>query len=224
MGVPVPAAPVSGDWLADPAHWTRLRERLAAEVERYARQHPLEPGLPTEAARRLLELPDRALVDALTGTPGSTELLLRPGRLHVAGAVRPTLPPPLRAAVEAVRQELRQSPFRAPEAGRLAALGLTRKALAAAVAAGALLRVGEAVVLLPDADVRAAALLRRLPQPFTLSEARRALDTTRRVAVPLLEFLDARGHTERVDDQRRRCRPTGTDEGAADSNPFSDPR
>jgi selenocysteine-specific elongation factor len=222
MGVPAAVAPVSGDWLADPAHWGRLRGRLAAEVERYARQHPLEPGLPAEAARRLLELPDRALVDALAATPGSTELLFRQGRLHAAGAVRPTLPPALRAAVDAVRQELQQAPFRAPEAGRLAALGLTRKALAAAVAAGALLRVGDAVVLLPDADVRAAAVLRRLPQPFTLSEARKALDTTRRVAVPLLEFLDARGHTERVDDQRRRCRTAETDGDGRESNPFFD--
>ena len=39
--------------------------------------------------------------------------------------------------------------------------------------------------------------LRTLPQPFTVSEARRALGTTRRVAVPLLEQLDARRVTRR---------------------------
>ena len=48
--------------------------------------------------------------------------------------------------------------------------------------------------------------LRELPQPFTLSEARQALGTTRRVAVPLLELLDARGVTERLPDSRRRLR------------------
>ncbi|MFF0462569.1 SelB domain-containing protein [Streptomyces mexicanus] len=207
MGVPAPTAPVIGDWLADPAHWARLRERLAAEVERYARQHPLEPGLPTEAARRLLGLPDRTLVDALADTPGARELVCRQGRLYGPGSLRPALPPHVRAAVDAVRRDLERAPFRAPDADRLTELGLTRKILAAAVAAGALLRVTDAVVLLPGADARAAAVLRRLPQPFTLSEARKALDTTRRVAVPLLEFLDARGFTERVDDQRRRCRP-----------------
>jgi len=34
-----------------------------------------------------------------------------------------------------------------------------------------------------------------LSQPFTTSEARQALTTTRRVALPLLEHLDARGWT-----------------------------
>ncbi|GGZ67952.1 SelB C-terminal domain-containing protein [Streptomyces echinoruber] len=207
MGVPPPAGPVAGDWLADPDHWTGLRERLAVEVRRYAERHPLEPGLPTEAARRLLGLPDRCLVDALAAAPGTVPLRQHQGRLYGPGAARPVLPPPVRAAVDAVLGDLARAPFRAPEADRLAELGLNRKALAAAVAAGELLRVGDGIVLPPGADARAAAVLRRLPQPFTLSEARRALDTTRRVAVPLLEFLDARGYTERVDDRRRRCRP-----------------
>jgi selenocysteine-specific elongation factor len=60
-------------------------------------------------------------------------------------------------------------------------------------------------VLLPGADARAAELLSRLPQPFTVSQARRALDTTRRVAVPLLEHLDRAGLTERLDEVHRRC-------------------
>ncbi|MER6984507.1 SelB C-terminal domain-containing protein, partial [Streptomyces carpinensis] len=97
--------------------------------------------------------------------------------------------------------------------------GLTRRTVAAAVRAGALLRITDAVVLLPGSDARAAEVLRGLPQPFTLSEARKALDTTRRVAVPLLEFLDARGLTERVDAQRRRCRTGERDEGGRESAP-----
>lgn len=206
MGVPASGDPVTGDWLADPAHWARLRERQAAEAEEHARRNPLEPGLPTEAARRLLELPDRRLVDALAATPGHPGLTCRQGRLYVSGSLRPALPPTVREAVDAVRRDLEKAPFRAPDAGRLAELGLHHKALAAAVAAGALLRVTDGIVLLPGADEQAAAVLRSLPQPFTLSEARRALDTTRRVAVPLLEHLDARGFTERVDDQHRRCR------------------
>jgi selenocysteine-specific elongation factor len=37
-----------------------------------------------------------------------------------------------------------------------------------------------------------------LPQPFTTSAARQALGTTRRVVIPLLEYLDERGSTEWV--------------------------
>ena len=223
MGVPAPAAPVAGDWLADPAHWARLGERLVDEVERHAKEHALDPGLPTEAARRLLDLPDRSLVDALAAA--APELHLRQGRLYGVESLRPPLPPAVHAAVEAVRGDLASNPFRAPDAGRLTGLGLDRKAVAAAEAAGALLRVADGIVLLPGADARAAAILARLPQPFTLSEARKALDTTRRVAVPLLEQLDARGYTERVDDQRRRCAKGPGSGGGRESNPPArDPR
>jgi selenocysteine-specific elongation factor len=46
--------------------------------------------------------------------------------------------------------------------------------------------------------------LARLDQPFTTSQARQALDTTRRIAVPLLEYLDSRGWTERLDAGHRK--------------------
>jgi selenocysteine-specific elongation factor len=70
-----------------------------------------------------------------------------------------------------------------------------------------LLRLPGDIVLLPDALGQAAERLRALPQPFSLSTARQALATTRRVAVPLLEHLDAAGVTQRVDDGLRRVRP-----------------
>jgi selenocysteine-specific elongation factor len=38
-----------------------------------------------------------------------------------------------------------------------------------------------------------------LPSPFTVSEARSVLATSRRVAVPLLEHLDAIRRTRRID-------------------------
>ncbi|MGW5060109.1 selenocysteine-specific translation elongation factor [Streptomyces sp. NPDC004096] len=206
MGVPPAADPVAGEWLADPAHWQELRERLARVVEDHAARNPLEPGMPLEAARQALGLPERALVEALLErSPG---LRHSDGRLYGSRG-RPALPARAEAAVEAVRADLARAPFRAPEAGRLRELGLTPKLLAAAEAAGELLRIGEGIVLLPGADTRAAAVLARLAQPFTASQARRALDTTRRVVIPLLEYLDEHGRTVRVDGALRRCRAMG---------------
>ncbi|CNF27369.1 selenocysteine-specific translation elongation factor%2C SelB [Mycobacterium tuberculosis] len=203
MGFPVPAEPVAGDWLADPDHWDDLRKRLGTAVEEHAAAHPTDPGLPADAARRALGLPDRALVEAL-----ADGLHQRDGRIY-GQATAPELPPPVRKAVDVLRRELAEAPFHAPHAGRLADLGLTPKLLAVAAATGALLKVGDGIVLLPGDDARAAALLAGLRGPFTLSEARRALRTTRRVAVPLLEHLDERGYTVRVDDLRRRCTREG---------------
>ncbi|TDC62326.1 selenocysteine-specific translation elongation factor [Actinomadura sp. GC306] len=199
MGFPVPCEPVAGDWLADPGHWAELRERLGTAVDAHAAADPADPGLPADAARRALGLPDRALVVAL-----ADGLLWRDGRIY-GRAIAPELPPDVRRAVDAVRRDLAEHPFQAPDANRLAELGLTPKMIAAAAKAGALLRVGDGIVLLPGDDARAAEILAGLGETFTLSEARRALGTTRRVAVPLLEHLDETGHTARVDDLRRRC-------------------
>ncbi|MFC8617970.1 selenocysteine-specific translation elongation factor [Micromonospora purpureochromogenes] len=197
MGVPATVAPVAGDWLADPEHWRRLATRLAEETTRYAREHPLDPGVPVEVLRRRLDLPDRALVEALVRPP----LALRAGR--VTAAEVDALPAPVARAVQRVRAEYAEHPFRAPEADRLATLGLGPREIGAAVRAGALLRLAENVVLLPGALDDAVRVLAGLPQPFTLSAARQALDTTRRVAVPLLELLDRRGATRRLPDDAR---------------------
>ena len=64
----------------------------------------------------------------------------------------------------------------------------------------------EQIVLAPGAEAEAARILARLPQPFTTAEARQALGTTRRVAIPLLEYLDRAGITQRLPDDRRRLR------------------
>jgi selenocysteine-specific elongation factor len=185
MGVPVAGAPVTGDWHVDPAHWAALRE----------------PGAPVEALRQALDLPDRALVEALVAPP----LVARAGRISAGGDAG--LPEKVARAVERVRADLAAAPFAAPESSRLAALGLGPREIAAAARAGALLRVADGVVLPPDAVERAALVLAKLPQPFTLSQARQALETTRRVAVPLLELLDRQGVTRRLPDDRRTVGP-----------------
>ncbi|MGW4679824.1 selenocysteine-specific translation elongation factor [Micromonospora taraxaci] len=197
MGVPVHTAPVAGDWLADPAHWQRLGEQVTEEIARYAREHPLEPGMPVDALRQRLALPDRMLVEALVRPP----LRIHAGRVGTASV--DALPEPVARAVQRVRTEYGDRPFRAPEADRLVDLGLGPREIGAAVRAGALLRLADNVVLLPDALDGAVRVLAGLPQPFTLSAARQALDTTRRVAVPLLELLDRRGATRRLPDDAR---------------------
>jgi selenocysteine-specific elongation factor len=143
--------------------------------------------------------------DAGPGAAPPMALAVRDGRV-VPAAVAPTLPAAVLAGVAEVRRDLAAAPFAAPEAHRLAELGLGPRELAAAVRAGRLLRVAPGIYLLPGAEAGAAEILGGLAQPFTVSEARRALGTTRRVAVPLLELLDAGGHTERLPDDRRRLR------------------
>jgi len=197
MGAAPPGPPVAGDWLADPLHWGELQARLVEIVAARAARHPDDPGLPAEVARQALDLPDPALVEALAAAVGLRRVR---GRLAVAG---PTLPPAMSRAVATLRAELDRAPFAAPGADRLAELGLNARTLAAAEAAGLLLRVAPGVVLAPDALERALQTLAELPQPFTTAQARQALTTTRRVVIPLLERLDRLGRTRRVSDSHR---------------------
>jgi selenocysteine-specific elongation factor len=198
---PLPAGAVgTDDWLLSPARAEELRGRLVEAVDRLAT--PLQPGVPAAALAHELELPDPALVAALVRDP----LRLEDGRVR-RDAV-PGLPPALATAVDALRADLAPAPFAAPPAGRLAELGLDARAVAALHRAGHLLRLAEGVVLLPGADEDAVEVLAALPQPFTTSEARQALATSRRVALPLLDHLDRSGRTLRLPDDRRQVRPT----------------
>jgi len=199
MGVTSLPAPVSGDWLADPGYWAELRGRLAGLVSAHLAAVPLSAGLPVEAARAQLGLPTRQLAEALAGPA----LVLRGGSLRPAGRPETPLPEPVRTAVATLRADLARQPFAAPEAGRLRELGLDSRAVAAAARAGLLLRITEQIVLTPGADQDAVRLLAQLPQPFTAAQARQVLGTTRRVAIPLLEYLDRSGATRRLPDDRR---------------------
>ena len=237
MGLRDLPPPVSGEWLADPVHWQRLRQRLAAAVAEHAARDPLAPGLAVDAARAELGLPDRGLVEALAASraggragpaivasggylrrvssdgrqPEDAGRAPAPGQHPPAGGgaapIRhPGLPDLVADAVQTVLTGLADEPFSAPDAGRLRELGLDARATAAAERAGLLLRLPGNVVLAAGAGEQAAEILAGLPQPFTAAEARQALRTTRRVAIPLLEWLDREGITRRLPDDRRTMR------------------
>jgi len=212
MGVSEHPEPVAGEWLADPGHWADLAARLGEAVTAQVSREPLTPGLPLDAARTALGLPDRRLVDALVKPP----LRVRDGLVHItaadsAGGAAAQLPASVTAAVQVLLADLATAPFASPDAERLRHLGLDVRSIAAAERAGLLMRVSDQIVLAPGADALAGQVLADLPQPFTAAEARQALQTTRRVAIPLLEFLDRAGVTLRLPDDRRRLvsRPAG---------------
>ncbi|SDO58795.1 selenocysteine-specific translation elongation factor SelB [Klenkia soli] len=200
MGWPVPSGATEvGRWLLAPGLADELAARVPAVVARYRQLRPLEPGPPTAVLRSALELPDAELVAGLVRPP----LALRDGRVVATDS---GLPEPVQRAVTGVLARLAVEPFAAPDTEALAAAGLGPRELAAAVRDGQLVRIADGVVLAPGVEDRARRALAAVPQPFTLSQARQAWGTSRRVAVPLAEWLDARGVTERLPDATRRLR------------------
>jgi selenocysteine-specific elongation factor len=196
LGVPdtplPPDAVAIGDWLVS-------GPRLAAWGEALVEAVTAAPdGMSPPAAARAIALPDPALLSPLVREP----LVMRAGRLIIDQG----LPEQLHEALRALHAELIEAPFRAPDAERLNALGLDPATIARLARDGHLLSVGDGVVLLPHADDTAYDVLVALAQPFTTSEARRALGTSRRVVLPLLAHLDRSGRTVRLADDTRRVR------------------
>jgi selenocysteine-specific elongation factor len=206
IGIPVPDQPPAdavrtGSWWVSPTRADRLARLMTRTVSEHDGAHPLDPGVTLASLVERLGLPTVDLVAAV----------VPPSLRVVGGRVRAVhadtgLPPDVEAAVVLLEGDLAQSPFAAPTADRIAEIGLDARRAAVAAKAGRVLRVAPGIVLLPGADRLAARLLSELPQPFTTSEARQRLGTTRRVALPLLAALDRAGLTRRLPDDRREVR------------------
>jgi len=185
---------VFGDWWVHAPVLEAWQHRLRAAVEALQEKDPLAPGLSMGAARDLLRLPEEKL---LSHVIQGAELEQEGGHVRLPGS-QDNLGP-IEPAIVQLERRLSAAAFHAPEADELAALGLGARELAAAERTGRLLRLRDGVVLLPTAPALAMRTLAGLAQPFTTSQARQALDTTRRIAIPLLEHLDSRGWTKRID-------------------------
>ena len=215
------------DVLVDEERLASWAQALGEAVRAELAADPLSPGLTGKAAVDRLGLPDltgaggdvqagvRAASALLSAIVREAELTVDAGRIRPPGAPRTmgTAEP----AIAALEDQWTRAPFRAPEARDLDRLRLGARELAAAEAQGRLVRLGgqdarggagarggtagqgDPIVLGPGAPAQAMRVLAALPQPFTTSQARQALDTTRRTVIPLLEHLDTRGWTKRLD-------------------------
>lgn len=201
-----PAAPPQGiiafrQWWIAAREITRWKNQLLVALGKHAQENPLAAGMPRKAAMDALDLQEDALL-GIAVTAAKVEqvdgVLRVPGHKVDLGAAE--------ASVAKLEAWLADDPFAAPEADELQELRLGAKQLAAAENAGRLLRLGQGIIVLPSAPQEAKKRIAQLEQPFTLSAARKALSTTRRVAIPLLEYLDEQGITRRLDGGLRELR------------------
>ncbi|MFC0583010.1 selenocysteine-specific translation elongation factor [Micrococcoides hystricis] len=175
--------------------WASL---LDEALQAQAAADPLSPWLTRTRASHVTGVDSGAVLDAIIT---ASSAVLEQGKLRHRDAT-PSLGT-AEASVAQLEARLATEPFAAPEADELAALNLGAKELAAATEQGRLLRLADGIVLLPKAPAMAMRELVQLEQPFTTSAARQALGTTRRVAIPLLEYLDSRGWTRQESPGKR---------------------
>jgi selenocysteine-specific elongation factor len=195
--------------LADAYVGRELFETFATRVERMLgaahRRSPLRAGAPREEARASTGLaPKRfaALVEQLVAGGRVTDrsgLLALPD--HVAA-----LSPAQEEAWSRARVQLERDPLQPPSPSDLEArFGLDRELIAALAERGDLIRVGTEAVFLPEALARfGEAVVGELAteSKITVARARDLFGSSRKHVLALFAFLDDRGVTRRVGDER----------------------
>jgi selenocysteine-specific elongation factor len=192
-GIAVGAVSI-GDRVMSSAAAASLEERLRTARSSHSGANPLRPGLPlTEAAAQLGVSVDTAVAIARR----MTDLDVVGGNLLAREAApSPELDPDWKAARQRLFWQggLNVPPWRS--------LGLDRELVHALIRRGALIKVSDDLVCLPEHIDRVKQALGELPASFTVSQFRDRVGVTRKLAVPLLEWCDRQELTVRKGDAR----------------------
>ena len=195
---------LDGNIAADLNAWRSLRQRAACLIDETHRQHPQRTGLEVSELRSALNDQPPDVIDAVIVDLWRSEWV-RAGSTIARRTHRAMLPAALEAIAETIRQRLNSKSFDPPPRRQLAPDTPTQQALKF------LVEQNEIVVISDDVVISRAAyteMKREIAEfitrkgPATVSQLRSAMDSSRRVIVPLLERLDRERFTRRIGDKR----------------------
>ena len=202
--------PKAGEWLLRNGLLESVGTALTAHVEAFHQAHPLEEGEPLASARRALAAalrpftgpPEARLVEAVLDRLAADGRLERTSTSVANPSHRPAdreSDPIIQRLVEAIGSE----PAQPPTVKELVSQGIGRDAIDAAARAGLVVRVAPDLVFIPALIERAQAVVDEAGSAgITVSAFREALETSRKYALPILEWFDQRGVTRREGDLR----------------------
>jgi len=195
-----------GRWLIDAAWWSDLRTEAARHIDEQHESHPELPGLPLTELKSALSdgVPSADIPDLLVRDLTAHGYVVQRHEIRRAD-FRPALPPHLQEAGERLRRRLAEQPLDVPSRKELAPDGVSQQALRYLVRNGEAIELGPDVVIGVAGWTRARITVRRVLRErgrATASELRQALDSNRRITIPLLELLDRQGLTRRDGDHR----------------------
>src|SRR5262245_23931959 len=197
---------VAGDMVVDAATWKAALRRSAQLIDDVHREHPERQGLSVTDLRNAIvkEFSFEDLFDPMIASL-SEEGFTRSGSVIQRASHRAQLPDPLRAAGEALRRALSAQPLEPPSRKELTPDAASQRALKFLIESGEVVDISAELVLSAAAVAQATAQVKAFVAqhgPATVSELRQSLGSSRRVMVPLLEYLDRTFVTVRHGDKR----------------------
>ena len=218
---------VRGGVIAASTFWQILYQRATDLVDAAHTANSQAKGIDLTALRasfpELLPQAIDGLIDELCRGG-----FVRRGSIIGRASHRPKLPVQLEPAAEQIIARLSAKPLDPPSRSQIAVGPNDRQALRFLIEEGVLVEVGADLVMSDEAFAQASKIVIQTIQqtgPATVSQLRERLQTSRRVAVPLLERLDRDRITRRIGDRRTLTEPAppgdraGSRSGRIDGKP-----
>jgi selenocysteine-specific elongation factor len=194
---------IAADVVASQAGWHAMQSRLLAELQAYHRANPLRSGVPREELKSRLRLDAKIFNAVIRHAVESGVLSESPTHLHVPD-FRVVFTSQQQRAVDALLARFKKAPWSTPSI-KEAEGAVGADVLAALIELGQLLKVSNEVLLLPEtyqAAERAVIDHVKTTGAITVAQTRDLFNTSRKYALALMEYLDAKGLTRRVGDER----------------------
>jgi len=189
---------------ADREFWQTLRSQAIGSIDDAHKRRPERLGLELTELRGALCAWPQNVFDAVISE------LCRDDFVHKGSAIartshQPSLPAELRPVETRIRQALSQKPFDPPSRRDIESDRDAQHVLRFLIESGEVIELGPDTVLLRESLGRIKARISEFISkngPATVSELRQAVVSSRRIMVPLLEWLDREGFTRRIGDRR----------------------
>ncbi|HEU0274390.1 MAG TPA: selenocysteine-specific translation elongation factor [Candidatus Udaeobacter sp.] len=195
---------IHGNIAADPNRWQTLRNRATRLIEIALRKYPERPGYNLSDLRAAFRDKSTEVFDALVTDLCSRDFAKRESTIARA-AHRPVLPEKLQPIAVKIHEALRKKPFDPPPRRELEQDPEAQRILKFLIDSGKAVEISSDAVLLHESFEQMKNVIADYigkNGPATVSELRRALESSRRIVVPFLERLDREGITLRTGDKR----------------------
>jgi selenocysteine-specific elongation factor len=190
--------------VADAGSWQKLRRQAIAFIDNAHKENPERLGLDLNELRAALRDLPKEVFEALIAELCAADFV-RKGSAIARTSHRPVLPADLEPVERRIRESLSHKPFDPPPRREIEPDRHTQHVLRFLIESGEVIEVSPDALLLRDNFEHIKARITEFISkhgPATVSELRQALESSRRIMVPLLERLDRDGITRRVGDKR----------------------